>query len=348
DGTVVAGEARPLGRDGEDAPGREGAHVREPGGRLRYVAQPEEIVAGLAVELRNEAASGDDGFDLAREQPLTVQLGVEQRLHAVTVAGQQQPAPGSVVNGERENAPQRLHEIGALLFVQVHEDLGVGGALEDVPPAGQGGAQVGVIIDLAVVDDLDAAVLVGHRLRPAGGEVDECETPVDQLAILVRVAAGAVRAAMAQQLVGPSRPRGVGGQRGGVEPSCQAAHYAPPATRAGPRPAAAACASTSHRILDAIQVPLIVPVSIANSMANGRTPRGVRRARQPDRTHMSSPMRNGIVPAMPVLVINSNTRLWASRLMNPGSLRRCSSSYWFSTGPQPMAGRSRIITSSAG
>src|SRR5207302_226854 len=130
--------------------------------------------------------------------------------------GQQQAAPGPVVDRERENAAQRPHQIRALLLVQVDEDLGVGAALEDVSAAGQGGAQVGVVVDLAVVDDLDAAVLVGHRLRPARQALD---------------------------------------------------------------------------------------------------------------TRRATPLRTGMVPATPVLVISSSTRLCASRLMYPGSWSRRSSSY---------------------
>ena len=56
-------------------------------------------------------------------------------------------------------------------------------------------AQLGVVVDLAVEDDDDGAVLVGHRLR-AAGDVEDREPPVAEADAVADVEAVAVGAAV--------------------------------------------------------------------------------------------------------------------------------------------------------
>src|SRR5579859_2252218 len=113
-------------------------------------------------------------------------------------------------------------------------------------------------------------------------------------------------------------------------------------------PVAAAIENVSHRIFDAIHVPLMQPTNVTTNSASGRAPQEPRRARHALPTQSAHPMRNGIVPRMPVDDIRSSTMLWASRLSFFSSPMRAPISNWFSIGPQPRIGFSLIMLSVAG
>jgi hypothetical protein len=66
-----------------------------------------------------------------------------------------------------------------------------------VARGGQSVAQLRVVVDLAVLDDVDGAVLVGDRLVPAG-EVDDREAARPDPRIAIDVLAAAVGAAVPQ------------------------------------------------------------------------------------------------------------------------------------------------------
>ncbi len=70
-----------------------------------------------------------------------------------------------------------VYEVRSLLLVEVGDHLGVAARRERVPGALQVGAQLAVVVDLAVEDDGDGAVLVEDRLI-AGREVDHAQ-PLD-------------------------------------------------------------------------------------------------------------------------------------------------------------------------
>jgi len=119
---------------------RERPHVREARSRLRDVAEPEVVEAGLPVKLGAEPRQRGDRLDLAGEDPLPIHRREEQRLHPEAVAREQQRAPATVVQREREDPPEPLDEPLALLLVQVHEHFRVGGAPEHMAAALQLGA----------------------------------------------------------------------------------------------------------------------------------------------------------------------------------------------------------------
>src|SRR5690348_16028764 len=64
----------------------------------------------------------------------------------------------------------------------------------------QRGAKRSVIVNLAVEDDEDAAVLVGDRLPARGAEIDDAEPPVREAEVTVDDVAGVVRAADAHHV----------------------------------------------------------------------------------------------------------------------------------------------------
>jgi hypothetical protein len=90
-------------------------------------------------------------------------------------------------------------------------DLRVARRAEAVPPPFERCPQLEVVVDLAVLDDLDRPVLVPDRLVSTA-EVDDGEAPRRQRDRPVHQRARAVGAAVSQRLVhGLERPRVDGG-----------------------------------------------------------------------------------------------------------------------------------------
>ncbi len=178
---------------GQRVAGRELLDVDEDRERRRHAVEREERVqrveADVAVlqrvELRGEA-------ELAAVQP------VGERLDPEAVAREHEPAPRRVPDGDREHAAQALPEPVAPLLVAVDEHLGVGARAERVARRLELAHQLAVVVDLAVLDDDDRAVLVRDRLV-AAVEVDDREPPCGDSDSLADVHALRVGAAVIER-----------------------------------------------------------------------------------------------------------------------------------------------------
>jgi len=184
---------------------------------LGDVAEAQEVVARLAVDLGPEAREGQECLHLARERPRPGVAGIEQRLHSEAIAGEQQPRAPPVVDREGEDARELLDQPLAVLFVEMHQHFGVGTTVEAVAAGLEECRQGAVVVDLPVVHDIDAAVLIGHRLQTRGREVDQRQAAVHQVAVLVRPVALAVGTAVRQQGRGARGPPGLGSEANGIE-----------------------------------------------------------------------------------------------------------------------------------
>jgi hypothetical protein len=122
----------------------------------------------------------------------------EQRSHAHTIANQQEPAPWRVPERDGELAVEPRDEIVAPLLVGVNQRLGIGLGLEAVAEGLELPAQLDVVEDLAVEDDPDRVVLVGHGLI-ARGEIDDAEARMRQCYRAELAHPGAVGTAMTQR-----------------------------------------------------------------------------------------------------------------------------------------------------
>src|SRR5207253_9471520 len=85
-----------------------------------------------------------------------------------------QSAPALVPQGDREHAVEVADEVEPVVLVEVNDDLGVGPGIKAVAPRLQLPAQLGEIVDLAVEDRPDVAILAVDRLLP-GVDVDDRE-----------------------------------------------------------------------------------------------------------------------------------------------------------------------------
>ena len=132
----------------------------------------QELVEGVEVDLARHVRGHEQGLDLGREEQAARRARVVERLLARPVAGRHQRARAGVPQDQGEHAVEALDEAGAPLLVGVQGDLDVAAARERVPGRDQLGAQLPVVVDLAVADEVHGAVLGRERL-PAPGHVDD-------------------------------------------------------------------------------------------------------------------------------------------------------------------------------
>ena len=194
-----AGPRVPLERDRAVLPDE---HV--PGGQLPDVAEDrvrrgdrvegEERLEGVEVDLAARQRP-----HLRREAELVADVAVVERLDPVAVAREYEPTPPRVPDRDREHPAQPLGEAGPVVLVEMDERLGVAASAQLVPRALQLAAELGVVVDLAVLDDDAGSVLVRDRLV-AVLEVDDRETPGCKRDAVAHVLAAAVRAAVDELL----------------------------------------------------------------------------------------------------------------------------------------------------
>ena len=140
-------------------PGRELADVAEDRVRRRDRVEGEERLERVEVDLAARQRP-----QLRREAQLVAAVPVVERLDPVAVAREHEAAPPRVPDRDREHPAQPLGEAEPVLLVEVDERLGVAARAELVPGALELAAELRVVVDLAVLDDDAASVLVRDRL----------------------------------------------------------------------------------------------------------------------------------------------------------------------------------------
>ena len=105
---------------------------------------------------------------------------IVERLDTERIAGQQHALPAFIPHNERIHATQLVHHLYALLGVEVQQGFGIGVRSEADAFRFQPGADLGVVIDLAVEHDAAPAIVGDHGLRAAFAEVDDGEPAVCQ------------------------------------------------------------------------------------------------------------------------------------------------------------------------
>ena len=165
------------------------------------------------VQARLPAGQHRELLDLGgeREEPVGREPVVE-RLDAEPVArGKDRPGL-AVVEHEREHAVEPVQAVPPPLGVGVEEHLGVGAGVKGMAGGLELGAQLAVVVDLAVVDDPVAAVGRAHRLVAGRREVEDGEPAVAERDADRSCTGGASRAvgeygnAVARTLSGVSAP----------------------------------------------------------------------------------------------------------------------------------------------
>ena len=179
----------------EERSRREMAHAAEECSGSRDVLSRE---IGVDTQRIGRAIEGDrggeQGIELRGEdEDGAVPVEVEGLLPGA-VAREDEDRPRPIEEREREHPVQARGQVRrrARLFVEVDDRLGVAPGGEEVPAPRQVVAQVLKVVDLAVLDDRDASILVPDRL-PSSADVDhgepahrQTDASIDQTAFVVR------------------------------------------------------------------------------------------------------------------------------------------------------------------
>ncbi len=180
-------------------PGQQRLHAFEHGAARAHGEEREELVEAARVGRGGHGAGGEQRLDLgAEEQPVALPAPV-QRADADAVAGEEDGALGEVDERDGELAAQLLEDALAVLLVEVDDDLGIGVGAEDVALGLQLCLALGIVEQLAVVDDGDGAILVEDRLL-AVAETDDGEAAVGEPEAGAQEEAVVVRAAVPERL----------------------------------------------------------------------------------------------------------------------------------------------------
>ena len=122
---------------------------------------------------------GKQCFRLGGPEQFAAKRPVIQGLFAKTVAGDDELFSPCVPERERVHPVEVIHEVLAVLFVKVRQYLGVGLGNELVTTFFEVGADLAVVIQLAVHHHDDRLVLAKDRLV-AGVQIDDREPPHPQ------------------------------------------------------------------------------------------------------------------------------------------------------------------------
>jgi hypothetical protein len=145
---------------------------------------------------RDVRAAAAERPRLAREgEPAAVEPVVE-RLHPEAVARAEERPLLAVPDRERPHPVELVDAALAPLAVAREQHLRVGLAAEAIALRAQLLAQLEVVVDLAVEDQLEPSIVGGERLESRVGEVDDREPQVSEADAVVREDAAAVGAAV--------------------------------------------------------------------------------------------------------------------------------------------------------
>jgi len=130
------------------------------------------VVNRFEIGFPRDVGNAQQRLDLARECEPSSRFVIHEGLLPETIAGEQKPLARLVPESEREHPTQPRHDRVAPLLISMDDGLDVGMGPEAMAEGLELGAQLDVVVDLAVEDHVPAAVLAVQRLR-ASGDVDD-------------------------------------------------------------------------------------------------------------------------------------------------------------------------------
>ena len=184
---------------GQRVPGRQAADAGDNRARRDDASVRKKLAQRLEIGMRLDRARREDRLLLRPEKKAVGGNRIVQGLDAQPVAREHQPPPLRIPQRQAEHAAQMRNEIETVLLVQMHDHLDVRCRRKAVPCGDEPLAQLDMVVDLAVADDADRAVLVRDRLV-AGLKVDDAQAAETEPYARRGEEALAVRAAMPQRV----------------------------------------------------------------------------------------------------------------------------------------------------
>ncbi len=188
----VAGQPGLPAGELEHVAWRQAIDLPEEGAMTGDVADVHRQVQAHLVELGPDESAREHRLGLGPEGQHPVPDRVHQRFHPERVPDQEELATRPVEQRECEYPVEPGGEGDPLVLVQVRKDLSIAAGRQTVTAGEHHLPELGVVVDLTVVDDNDRAVFVGHRLRTTRHVLDR-KPAVAEADVLAAVEALAVR-----------------------------------------------------------------------------------------------------------------------------------------------------------
>ena len=143
--------------------------------RARDEAERQERVDRLVVQIGGNEPAREHALQLGPEDEEVADLRVVERLDPQAVACQHRPPLATVPEREAEHPAELPRKLGARVFVEVRDDLGVAAGQKRMAAAFQPGPDLAVVVELPVLHGPDPPVFVGDGLV-AALDVDDAES----------------------------------------------------------------------------------------------------------------------------------------------------------------------------
>src|SRR5262249_32061413 len=208
---------------GEERTGRRLLGPGQVGGGPGPVAVAEVAGPAAQVEVAADLGVREQRAQLGAEDDPAVSLRIVEGLLPHPVPSREQRLALGVPDHERKHAVELRQTVLAELFPGVDDHLRVGAGRESMAPRAELLRQAAVVVDLAVEDGMNRALLVGNRLTP-GGEIDDLQTPVAERHLSVDVISFVVGAAMTQRRRHPPDDGRIGPPMVGRDEAAKPAH----------------------------------------------------------------------------------------------------------------------------
>ena len=129
---------------------------------MRNISICEITINCLRIDRAGHFGIGErqEGLEFAGEDDSVVIEAINQGFLADSIATEDQLAAGRVPNRQGEHAAQESKKTRPLIFIQVNEDFGIAVRFEGVSFGFESTAEGGKVIDFAVEDGPNRAVLI--------------------------------------------------------------------------------------------------------------------------------------------------------------------------------------------
>src|ERR1035441_4148329 len=176
--------------------GHELGDAAEEGAVIADISKGEVFGKEGLVELGRNGGVFEERFDFAGEGESAPVPVVVEGLLTEAIAGTEELTGILIPDGKGEHATKAEDAIGAVLLEGVEDSFGVGAGGVAVAGLLEGGAEGGVVEDLAVENDEEGGVFMGQG-RGAAGYIDDGKAAETEGGVGVVVVAGVIGAAVA-------------------------------------------------------------------------------------------------------------------------------------------------------
>ena len=158
------------------------ANPLEHGQRIGHPQKCQVLIERLPVHGRFDSRHLQQGLHFGRKGQLSAALAVVERLDSKMIARQKQfrRRRAQIADGKCEHAIQPIQALHTVLFVKMNHCFRVGMRAKTVPLALEVAAQIGEVVNFAVVGNPDRAVFVAHRHVAVGRKIENGQPPAAQ------------------------------------------------------------------------------------------------------------------------------------------------------------------------